>query len=466
MSAPKISHTDTQETVQQLGTHQQTEASSSEALVEFSRSVNIETKKQQERAAKYMHHPNDQGQISVPSMDSLGLSSPESVKLSPIKHEHQQDQSTKKPHNGEDLPDSPGSDVSGSPFDGPPDTKQCAQRTNIEDIESYAQRLPQAHRTALGQQLTTQLAHAADEDDCLSVKSAESSTTLVSTFSGLTMVELAGATDELQKVFQEDPELVRLYRQAIKNAAIGSERLQRNLGRLVKLFAGNLRREAKQELEKATCRFVSMKARYIAHCIVEELNDTRLEQVPRLTGVRQLDDDQHEIEDPDELVPVDEDIFDNLVTLREFLVGSAAYQAFREELSKFVLPKELQTSLHDDSTRNLTPSSPLTKNWQASQVIRVVKAVLLMMGCLEPPLQSGMSRLRWQCVGCKAIGQYLMKADMSQKCGDTFFEDVTEYQAGCISELVTEIQPSCANITVVAHGEAGSQQAVRSGFFF
>ncbi|KAF2625885.1 hypothetical protein BU25DRAFT_472656 [Macroventuria anomochaeta] len=82
-----------------------------------------------------------------------------------------------------------------------------------------------------------------DEYDRLSVQSLQSSSTPISTLSGFTVVELESATVELQKIFQEDADLVRLYRQAIKDKATGPGRLQRNVGRLLKLFAQNLRRE-------------------------------------------------------------------------------------------------------------------------------------------------------------------------------------------------------------------------------
>ncbi|KAF3050732.1 hypothetical protein E8E11_006994 [Didymella keratinophila] len=287
------------------------------------------------------------------------------------------------------------------------------------------------------------------EDDRRSVQSLDSSTTLISTFSGLTVLKLESATAELQKIFQEDPDLVGLYRQAIKDAAVGPERLQRNVGRLLRIFARSLRREASQEQEKLACRFVLTKAMYVAQCIVEEFNDKPINQQLRSTEKKQEEEDKpdgrdynfgREEEDLDEFAPVDEEIFEDLPTLRAFLVNSAAFQVFRQELSKFVLPREPQSISHNRPTRKLIPTAPATKDHHIFRVIRIVKAILLAMGCLEPPLRPGMSRLRWQC-----------------RCGATFFEDVTEYRAGGISEIVEEVQSSCVTITAVTYGEAGSQ---------
>jgi hypothetical protein len=69
---------------------------------------------------------------------------------------------------------------------------------------------------------------------------------------------------------QEDANLTKLYRVAIRDSTTGPERLQRNIWRLFKLFARDLRREASEELEIMTSSFVSMKERYIAQCIIEE----------------------------------------------------------------------------------------------------------------------------------------------------------------------------------------------------
>lgn len=246
------------------------------------------------------------------------------------------------------------------------------------------------------------------EDDGRSIQSLESSTTLVSTLSGFTVVELEGATVELQGIFQKDADLVSLYRQGIKDASIGPERLQRNVVRLLRLFARDLRQEARQELEKMASRFVSTKARYIAQCIVEEYHDQAIEQEPHQLKAkqketecddRQRNEDQEELDDVDDLVPVDEDLFEDLPTLRTFLVNSAAFQVFREELTKFVLPKELRSPTTQSTKEGATTMAQPVDRWYYHKTVGLaLKATLVAAGCLEPPLQAGMIRLRWQCV--------------------------------------------------------------------
>ena len=249
---------------------------------------------------------------------------------------------------------------------------------------------------------------ADSEDDGRSIQSLESSTTLVTTLSGFTVVELEGATVELQGIFQKDADLVTLYRQGIKDASIGPERLQRNVVRLLRLFARDLRHEARQELEKMASRFVSTKARYIAQCIVEEYHDQAIEQEPHQLKAKQKEtecddkqrnEDQEELDDVDDLVPVDEDLFEDLPTLRTFLVNSAAFQVFREELTKFVLPKELRSPTIQSTKEGATTMAQPVDHWYYSKTVRLaLKATLVAAGCLEPPLQAGMVRLRWQCV--------------------------------------------------------------------
>jgi hypothetical protein len=287
------------------------------------------------------------------------------------------------------------------------------------------------------------------EDDRRSIISAESSTTLVSTLSGFTVVELESATTELQSIFQGDADLVELYRRAIKDTTIGPERLQRNIGRLLKLFARDLRREASEELQKMTSNFVSMKATFIAQCIIEEYNDHKIEpkvQKPKTernrggktraqelgtltqedlqdgpvedreitrdenkTVVDQYDGDRDHPEleaehldddDLDRLAPVDEDYFEDLPVLRAFLVDSTAFKTFRQELTKFVLPKELRPSHAKDGKQDSATNTTLTSHWSVPDVIKsAVESVLVLTGLLEPPLRPAMIRLRWQCVG-------------------------------------------------------------------
>jgi hypothetical protein len=261
-----------------------------------------------------------------------------------------------------------------------------------------------------------------DDDDGRSIHSLESSTTLFSISSVSTAVEKS-ATVELQRIFQEDVELIGLYRCALKDTSMGPARLQRNIVRLLQFFAKDLRREAGANLEKEASRFVHSKAHYVAHCIIEDFNDTQ----PPVSGKRReneedsrkQDEDQYEVDekqpkaketllgaddpDMDELAPIDEDYFEDLATLRTFLVQSSAFQMFRARLTKFVLPKGLRQQNVDFAVNDRRTDTSRSRSWRSlNSLSRISKAVVVAAGCLESPLQPGSIRLRWQCASFPA----------------------------------------------------------------
>jgi hypothetical protein len=253
------------------------------------------------------------------------------------------------------------------------------------------------------------------DDDRLSIQSIESSITLGSTLSGLTIVE-GSATVELERIFQEDVELIGLYRLALKDVSVEPDKLQRNIARLLQFFAKDLRREAGTNLERVASRFVQSKARYVAHCIVEKFDDTpRNPQRPHVRVAQgrsdgddgkqeveaqpEVNGDQFEVDDMDEVALVDEDYFEDLAMLRTFLVRSSAFQIFRARLTKFVLPRNWRRLDIDSAVRGHRNGASLSRFCRFSvSTVRIFKAALVAAGCLEPPLQPGLIRLRWQCV--------------------------------------------------------------------
>jgi serine/threonine protein kinase len=300
-----------------------------------------------------------------------------------------------------------------------PDLDSDSESDLVDSPVESTQNIPQAGVVSTGK---IQRDHnTQQDDDRLSIQSIKSSTTLLSTLSGLTTVEKS-ATVELESVFQEDVELIGLYRLALKDETLEPDRLQRNIARLLQLFAKDLRREAGTHLERVVSRFVQSKARYVAQCIVEKFHDTpktphrlhvRIEQGGSDIGdVKQKEDPyeiaeaqpefneyQFEAHDMDEVAPVDEDYFEDLAVLRTFLARSSAFQIFRARLTKFVLPRDWHQLDIDSAVRGRHNEAPLSRFCRFSVLAgRIFKAVLVAVGCLEPPLQPGLIRLRWQCV--------------------------------------------------------------------
>jgi hypothetical protein len=215
-------------------------------------------------------------------------------------------------------------------------------------------------------------------------------------------------------------ELVGLYHLALKDASMESDRLQRNVARLLQFFAKDLRREAGGDLERMASRFVRSKAQYIAQCVIEKFLDTRRDAERFYVGAKEResdenfvkqDEDQFEgveaevevdkdhLDDMDEVTPVDEDYFEDLAMLRDFLLHSSAFQIFRTRLTKFVLPKGLHKLNTNSAVKDRSISAGLSGFWRFSiSTSRIFNAVLVAAGCLESPIKPGFIRLRWQCV--------------------------------------------------------------------
>jgi hypothetical protein len=227
--------------------------------------------------------------------------------------------------------------------------------------------------------------------DNQSVRSIESAVTLVSIISGYTAVEMESATIELRRVLQEDLNLTKLYRLAIEDANIGPERLQRNLGRLLKQMAQDLKVEANKELERLTSRFVAVKARNIAHCIVQDFQVTKRPQ----QNIERPEESESDQEDN----PIDENRFEDLTTFRTFLVESGAFRTFQSRLEAFVHPKclpviEAKIDMEDADTSHWSSKSFLPPSWLHSIYMSIIFAT----GFVEPQIPSHAVRLKWQCV--------------------------------------------------------------------
>lgn len=230
-----------------------------------------------------------------------------------------------------------------------------------------------------------------DEWDNQSVRSIESSATLASRLSGYTSVEMESATIELRRLLLEDIDLAKLYQLAIEDTNIGPERLQRNLGRLLKQMAQDLKVEASKELEILTSRFVAVKARNIAHCIVQDHRVTR--------QARQTHEVPGESESEHEDNAIDENRFEDLTVFRTFLVESDAFQIFQSRLETFVHPKrlpEVEAKIEIESTgTNYWRSKPfLPLGWLNSICMSIISAT----GFVDPQIPSHAVRLKWHCV--------------------------------------------------------------------
>jgi hypothetical protein len=260
-----------------------------------------------------------------------------------------------------------------------------------------------------------------------STASLVSSATDLSKTSGYSPVQIARATKELIMVLQEDTDLVPLYKRALVDSSIGPVRLERNLRRFFKSYASLLGDDAKDNLDLLASRLVKIKARAVAQSIVQKYNPDSTEQFK----VTRIEQEQEQSSDEEiETNPVDESIFDDLIVFREFLVSGEAFSTLQVQIRSFVLPKSVRQKTTENFIKDVVGAQAIMDNFDGApkigetcavmskehaipvdsttgfSVFRTmtrgltdsVQAVLVGMRYLEPPLQQGFVRLRWQCV--------------------------------------------------------------------
>ncbi|CAO2657319.1 Nn.00g034450.m01.CDS01 [Neocucurbitaria sp. VM-36] len=309
--------------------------------------------------------------------------------------------------------------------------------------------------------------YAASVDSIFSIQSLASSASILSRASGYSATQIATTTKVLLSIFHEDRVLLPLYISAIDNPEIGPERLQRNLRRLFKVYAEHLGREASERLEYLASRLVLVKSAALAQSIVDKFKSGSTS--PQLTSRKPYEESSAD-DDTDEETDVrlvNEDAFEDLAALREFLVKSEAFKILHAQVQAFVVPKpanvtvlktidklgsrskeSMDCSLLSTEVQNRSAA----KDWQrwredvahnvdailnGTNVCFIIKTafflvidaimlstddLLVATGQLESSSGQGMVRLRWQC-----------------KCGDYMYSDVRELREGGIATLIAHM---------------------------
>ncbi|KAH8781708.1 hypothetical protein BGZ57DRAFT_853271 [Hyaloscypha finlandica] len=223
-----------------------------------------------------------------------------------------------------------------------------------------------------------------------------------------------GAGEQLASIIFEDDRLQPLWYEAVGKMPL--DRLERNLGRLLKLLATDLQEEAVSVTERQLARFVRAEAKHSANLICKEIyaNDELSEANEKaLEGVS----DGSDRENDDELA--------NLQYLEKFLLYSLAFENFRTNLRQFVKPQLPSSVNKEDSERELLSTLPfaevelgdilpeVTKNSYGLRSflgsIIAMKNRLLM----PPPLAKGIKRITWTC-----------------SCGEALYDDYEELESG------------------------------------
>lgn len=228
---------------------------------------------------------------------------------------------------------------------------QHEQEISLARQEDFEQRLKMHQDTWSRQRIAAQRRATTESDNesdgssitsrvesIFSIASLSSIATELSAASGYSTAQIETATKELLQIFLENETLVNLYRVAIQRADIGSERLHKNIRRLLKAFARDLQTEANKDLERLAARLVSLKASYVAQSIIEKFE---VKQTVGSASPRHRDEisDEEDAEEGTQDEPVDEDLIEDLLEFNKFLVGGDAFVKFRKHLAAFVLPR-------------------------------------------------------------------------------------------------------------------------------
>ncbi|KAF2994954.1 hypothetical protein E8E13_002610 [Curvularia kusanoi] len=301
-------------------------------------------------------------------------------------------------------------------------------------------------------------------DSIWSRASLNSAVTGFSGTSGYSAVRIETATKELLRIFLEHEHLASLYRAAIVRPRIGPERLQRNVRRLLKVFAEDLLAVANRDLERLAARLVSHKAAYVAQSVIEKYEfKNPFPFVTQILGSQDEDqkdegssDEEAECKEEEDLEShIDEDLIQDLSAFRQFLSDGHAFAQFQRQLEAFVQPRpaETKSSAREEKhsldqvpileiDESETPPSLGNKPFKMQRFWNLLstsqaalKNLFVAAGYLEPPLESG------------------------KRCGDRFFGDVQEYRTEGVKDLTKKMSRSTgAEVTVTPHSETSTNQ--------
>jgi hypothetical protein len=285
-------------------------------------------------------------------------------------------------------------------------------------------------------------------DDAASASSLESVAdsifSITSDSSISSLPDPVGAGERLVALLLEDSTIMQLCSDAL--FIIEQEKFERNLRRLLKDFATELRKEASTIQQHHAAHFVRFRARSSAHVICNSLIG---DLVPRKKPNQQhepneIDEEDHDSDDDDADGPEDE--VQNIQQLELFIKSSGAFEGFREKLRMFIYASEKrvqQKSQEPQSTdnmnveeeENMSPTgsdkyksrkdalqketqaeSILTKrprdpdpqrlSWISGVLAPVLNVIIALLRKERPPVAAGRTRVEWTCVRpCSPISE-------------------------------------------------------------
>ena len=231
---------------------------------------------------------------------------------------------------------------------------------------------------------------------------AESVFSMISGSSMSSVTGSQGASERFVALLLSDDIIKPLCNEAL--ATVATERFERNLRRLLKELAVELRKEAETVQQRDAAHFVRYRARNSAHMICNSLNQKRHARKPIQVELDYISEDSDSGSSDDEV--------NDLQQLEAFIRTSKAIQLFRERLRDFIYPGDAKDNtdtlskgvIHagkaDNKIEEATAISPLEALYERIRhtLIFLVCFILLNTGLQAPPVATGKTRLRWQCI--------------------------------------------------------------------
>lgn len=262
--------------------------------------------------------------------------------------------------------------------------------------------------------------------DVESVFSDASATSSVS--SQFSTPDINSVIDELVVLLGRDETISSLCSQAVKGESIGRERLKRNLRRLLKLYATELKTAARGFLQNLAAQFVLSRSRYISAGIIKlcdlgyqppQEETSALFDETRQSRVKEFLQRLNESDSEDE-----EDIgpsLDTLEDVQEFLISGPAFGHLQENIRRFVNGQPIidfhhaamsqlnHTSLslknaHHNQEEQSFHDQHLKYDAQVGHIMRpthfpwVTTLKRQIQRWARPPVQEDVRRFEWNCV--------------------------------------------------------------------
>ncbi|KAB2110275.1 hypothetical protein AG0111_0g1480 [Alternaria gaisen] len=276
-----------------------------------------------------------------------------------------------------------------------------------------------------------------------SVFSAESSGTSIKVLSSWSMrktsrKQLQIATRALVSVIQSDQVLGPIYEAGRNDPTLEPDELHGYVLKTLVSYAENLKNEAKDRLELTASNLVLYLALHAARCVSGDTGDDY--KLPH--GLMKDADDSSD--DGVQEQPVDGRQFnDDLDAFRSFLTQSNAFTTLRTE-TQLLYPFQFITSITESSETHV--GEDIQEHIEGGRsgkglicifndiAMFMIRSLLISLECLEPPLETGWTRIKIKC----------------HTCGERSFDDILEHREGGIAELKQWMERALnATITVV-----------------